>query len=656
MLETMREQTGSFIIWILFAIIIAAFVLFFGSPSDSLGCGSSNEFALEVEDESVSVHSWRFAYNGIPFVYGSVSGDQRRPLALEFLLQREILAQAAAKMDFQVSDKLVDEAIAAGDFYLLGNKVDGTKVYFENTEEEGFFFNYEYLSNLAKGRLGLPNVAAYKEEQRRELLAHLMKQEFLRSAYVSKEEAQETFKQTNTTISAKYVKFDTNAYRSAIKLTEAQVNEHMAKHEDDLKKEWEQVKPRWESDKARVRARIIKVAKTLPNIPTPDLDPDTEATDKTTDKTTDSEADSEAAKEAPVEVEEEIAVPDEARIAIDAAREKLLADADFATLATEVSEDRTASLGGQIGWRSADSMGYGQEVVDGSKSVEVGKISEVIESRGFYFLVLIEERNEKGLSFEQKKFDLAVRAAPTQLADQLAKAAATAALLSAQTTPLAELFSEAPKAPSFDPSNLPPEVLQQFTPEQLKQLMESMPQGETGAIVTEGPMQYAQLGDAPTAVPTAKQVAINPDTNDATTPATPSVPAPSLQSIQGTTRNGDFIAGLGRSRELVADLFGQLGVGDLGSKIYKVTDGDGYVVVQLTDRNLADMEKFAEEAAGLQAVLAEAKGGQRMQAWILERCESLKKSGAIVINPAMLRGSNETQLAYEPCSLMTQGQ
>ncbi len=645
MLETMREQTGSLIIWVLFAIIIAAFVLFFGSPSDSLGCGSNNDFALEVEDESVSVHSWRFAYNGIPFVYGNVAGDQRKPLALEFLLQREILAQAATEMDFQVSDKLVDEAIAAGDFYLLGNKVDGTKVYFENSEDGGFFFNYEYLTNLAKGRLGLPNVAAYKEEQRREILAHLMKQEFLRGAYVSKEEARDTFIQSNTTISAKYVKFDTNRYRSALKLTEDQVNEYMAAHEDELKKEWEQVKPRWESDKSRVRARIIKIAKTMPNVPAPDIDP------------ADKPADPAVAPVDPKKLEEEIAVPDEARIAIDAVQEKLVAGADFATLAAELSEDRTASLGGQIGWRSAESMGYGQEVVDGSKNVKVGKVSEVIESRGFYFLVLIEERSEKGLSFEQKKSDLAVKAAPSQLADQLAKAAANAALVSAKTTPLSDLFPEAAKAPSFDPSNLPPEVLQQFTPEQLKQLMESMP-GETGAIVTEGPMQYAQLGGDAAAKP-----AVKPATADASTAGAPTtevstldVPAPNLQSIQGTTRNGDFIAGLGRSSELVADLFGQLGVGDLGSKIYKVTDGDGYVLVQLTDRNQADMEEFAEEAADLQAILAEAKGGQRMQAWILERCESLKKSGAIVINPAMLRGSGETQLAYEPCSLMTQGQ
>ncbi|MCP4446962.1 MAG: hypothetical protein GY811_16675 [Myxococcales bacterium] len=655
MLEQMREQTGSLIIWVLFAIIIAAFVLFFGSPSDSLGCGSTNNYSIAVEDEPVSDHSWRYAYNGIPLIHGNVPSDQRRPLALEFLLQREILAQAAEKMDFRISDALVDKAIANGEFYLLGNKLDGTRFYFDRADEESDpFFSYDLLTNHALGVLHLPNVQAYKKEQRRGMLAHLMKQELLRSAYVSKEEARDAFIQRNTTISADYVKFETLKYRSGIKLSEAQVNDYVGNHEDELKTKWEQVKPRWESEKARVKARIIKVTRAQSVAPIKDIDPD---------KAPDDEA------EAPAETSD---TPDEARIAIDAAREKLVAGSSFAEIAAETSSDRTASLGGLIGWRSAESMGYGQEVVDGSKDLEIGKVSEVIESKGAYFLVLIEERSNKALSFEQKKFDLAVRATPAWLASDLAKAAAEAALASAATSPLSELFSPAPAAPGgVDLNNLPPEILDKLSPEQLQQFMNNAAQGgETGAIVIEGPTQYAQLGGeeagatkpakpAATAEPVAAPASAPIDVvNAAIDPAvaTSEVAPPSLKSTQGTTRNGDFIAGLGRSDELVADLFGTLAIGDLGSKVYKLKDDEGYVIVQLTDRSEADMEKFAGQAAELQAVLGEAKGGLRMQDWILERCLALKKAGSIQANPAMLRSSDEKLLAYEPCSLMTQGQ
>lgn len=663
----MREQTGSLLIWVLFAIIIAAFVLFFGSPSEQLGCGSSNDYAIEVDEKPVSVHSWRFAYNGIPLVYGNVPGDQRKPLALEFLVQREILAQAAEDMDFRVSNALIDEAIANGEFYLLGNKIDGTQVYFKKNEGEDPYFEYDYLTNLAQGRLGLPNVARYKKEQRREMLAHLMKQELLRSAYVSKEEARDAFIQNNTTVSANYVKFDALKYRSAVKLTEEQVARYADEHEDELKTEWEQVKPRWESDKARVRARIIKIARAQSDALDKDLDPE-EGSEEGGDA-----EDEKGAAEAKLPPPE---VPDAGRVAIDAAREKIVGGASFADVAAEVSVDPTASLGGLIGWRSAESMGYGQEVVDGSKDLEVGKISDVIETKRAYFLVVIEERSEKGLTFEQKKFDLAAKAAPTGVADDMARAAAEAALASAATTPLADLFPAAPADPStIDLNNLPPEIREQLSPEQLEQLMKSaVPGGDTGAIVTEGPIQYAQLGGeeaggeaakpaaarkpAPPKPSTAAAPTASPALISSTEPAADAaeVPPPSLQTIRGTVRNGDFIAGVGRSDELVGDLFGTLAIGALGTKVYKVSDGDGYVVIQLTDRTEADMERFEEEAADLQAVLAEAKGGRRMQDWVLERCLSLKKNGAIKANPAMLQSSDEKLLPYEPCSLLSQGQ
>lgn len=671
MLEQMRNTTGSFLIWVLFAIIIAAFVLFFGSPSDSLGCGTTNDYSIQVEKEPVSVHSWRFAYNGMPMIYGNVPGNQRRPMALEFLLQREILAQAAEKMDFKISDELVDEAISTGDFYLLGNKMDGTQIYFVNSEEEGFFFEYKYLENLVKGRLGLPSMAVFKGEQRREMLAYLMKQEVMQSAYVSEEEARETFIRANTTVSAKYVKFEVAKYRAGLKLSEEEVNDYASTHADELAKEWEQVKARWEGDEPRLQARIIKITR----------------------------------KPAPPETVEEGAEPvnpaDVGKTAIDAARARIEGGESFADVAKEVSEDRTASLGGFIGWRAADSMGFGQEVVDASKDLEVGKVSPVIENSLFYYLVLVEKRSEKGLTLADKTFDLAAKAAPEETARKRAKAAAEAALASAQTTPLDELFKSAPPSGIPDLDGLSPEVReqlrQQLTPEQLEKLMNGMvPGSQGGAVVIEGRTRYAQQGGAPEvpkepaaasepepeAKPAAKRlpakpVAAKPAAGAAPAAAKPVLPAdkppvvtattvpeagapadasagplaPSLQTVVGTTRNGDFIAGLGRSKELVSDIFGELAADALAPKVYEVSESDGYIVIQLTDRTEADMEQFKEEAPKLQATLSQAKGFERLQSWLLKTCLSLKEAGSIKTNFSLLvAGSDRKQIAYEPCS------
>ena len=120
-------------------------------------------------------------------------------------------------------------------------------------------------------------------------------------------------------------------------------------------------------------------------------------------------------------------------------------------------------------------MGYGQEVVDASKALEVGKVSGVIENSLFYFLVLVEERSDKGLTLEHKKFDIAAKAAPEETARKRAKAAAEAALASAQITPLTELFKSAPPSGIPDFNSLPPEIRQQLTPEQLEKLMKGKP-------------------------------------------------------------------------------------------------------------------------------------------------------------------------------------
>jgi hypothetical protein len=106
MLEQLRRNSRSFIIWILFGIIIAVFIISFGPQAspDSLGCGQSKQLALEVNGEEVSLNSWRFAMNA-PFLRGGGAGQQtmRRQLAVDLLVMRELLAQAAEAQGFRIS-------------------------------------------------------------------------------------------------------------------------------------------------------------------------------------------------------------------------------------------------------------------------------------------------------------------------------------------------------------------------------------------------------------------------------------------------------------------------------------------------------------------------------------------------------------------------
>lgn len=111
----------------------------------------------------------------------------------------------------------------------------------------------------------------------------------------------------------------------------------------------------------RVRANLILVA-SLPE----DAQPDDEPTD-----------------------EQKAAAEAEAQAAL----ERVEGGEDFATVATEVSDDFTASIGGELGWFQADDSAYG-EYFDALAGAEVGDVVGPVETeRGYAVLELVDRRD-----------------------------------------------------------------------------------------------------------------------------------------------------------------------------------------------------------------------------------------------------------------------
>lgn len=79
-----------------------------------------------------------------------------------------------------------------------------------------------------------------------------------------------------------------------------------------------------------------------------------------------------------------------ARAKAEAARQRVLAGEDFATVAKEVSEDPTAKDGGDLGWVTRDMML--KEFADQVFAIEPGKISDVVESKYGYHVIKVEEK------------------------------------------------------------------------------------------------------------------------------------------------------------------------------------------------------------------------------------------------------------------------
>ena len=616
MLEQMRNSSRSFLIWILFAIIIGAFVLTFGPGEASLACSPQQTFAVRVNGSDVSVPSWRFAMNGLQLA----QTPENRFIALDYLVERELLAQAALERGFRISDDLVNESLGRGEVWLLGHRIDGRNAYFRDG-----VFDYETLERFA-AQLGVGSVPNLLEEQRREHLAQMMRAVIVSAIAVSAEEARSEFIQDNTTIKADYVMFDVARYAAAMKLDEAALKRYAAGHESELKERWEIGKAQWEKAQEWTLARHIFIAKDPP--PPPKVD-----------------------GEAPVEPAKPSAKDRAAAIAA-----RLAKGEDFATVAREVSEDQRSRLrGGSLGWRPATSLGWGSKIVEAAKALEIGAISDVVAGdRGFHILV-VDEKTDSALTFEQKKTDLAASLAARYYANKRAELDAVQALARAETTPLAELFERGAAPPSFP--SMP--GADQLTPEQLQQLKKLMEEqarkkGQTGWIIREGRTILAQTGDESGSVP-AEPAPAPPA--DEVIPEPSDLAPPPLRTVGPVSRSGDFMPGIGRSKELVDALFDHIAPTKLGDQAFRVTEPEGWVIVQLSTRSLADLEQFKEQGPQLAADLRERKATVALSKWLEQRCKDTATAGGVEIDPTFMEisgGTNEDPKkpppAYTACA------
>jgi parvulin-like peptidyl-prolyl isomerase len=653
MLEQLRRNSRSWLIWFIFAIIILAFVLFFGPQSgpEMFGCSGSASTVVEVGDEDVNVHSWRFAMNGRGFGAGGGSGPQagaRRAAAIDFLVERELLAQEAERAGFLVSEDQVVKALAAGDFYITGLKVDGKQIYFD----EGYF-SAEILERYSN-QLGMPSVDYLVDEQKREHLADITRDMLLGSVWVSDEEARADYIHRNTTITADYLVFKLSDYAAKLQLSEADARSWLADHEAEAKAEWEKEKAQFATPKERVQVRHIMLAKDAK-----------ELADKT------------------------------------AARIK--GGESFADVAAEVSTDeRTRYRGGSLGWRSASALGYGTAVVEAVKNLKPGEVSGIVEGpRGLHILEL-DERSSEPLTFDQRKLDIAFKLAGDFFARKLARRDAEAALASIADNggdqKLEDVFERKAAPPSMPqlPDGLTPEQKRMIEEQMRKQLQESiegvepMPQpgatpadpggapqdseepapdqpkngSESGWIYREGPIILAQAGGGK-APPTPAQPQPEPArAGPAPISAEPAPAAaggsdlpkidiepPKLEKIGPAPRPADSLAGIGRSPKLVTALFETLSEGEVAGEVFEVEDPDAFVVVQLIDRAEADLDRYEDVAEETRQRLELVKQIEILTRWIRTRCEAAAKAGSIGVNTSYLvYDDDKPPFQYSACS------
>lgn len=420
MLEALRKNSKNTIITILFAVIIAVFVLNFGPGSKGCGDAVGTGYAAKVAGETIPEADFRYAYR-------IVGGDSRpaqfarfsrlKETVMDALIERELLAQEAERLGINVSQKEAEDLIVdRQSFFSLGQQYPLPAYVLTDGA-----LNYERFKSWSQNQLGL-TVVRFLDEQRRELMADRVRQLVLAGTQLLPDEVKEYYEQSQRQVNLQFVRFQPSRYKDDLGISPADIAAYKGAHPTELKKYYDEHSYLYK--KLGKEAKLRRVLAVLP----PDAKPDAEA---------------------------------KAKAKAEDALKRLRAGETFDVVAKALSDDAASrTRNGSMGWRKKGQTGLGQTLDDQIFAAEKGALLGPVKGDLGYEVVRVEDFREGDVAFEAVADEIAEEQLRNERANAKAKADAEQALAKAQGgSTLEQLYPKPTDADESDPAkraNPPP--------------------------------------------------------------------------------------------------------------------------------------------------------------------------------------------------------
>ena len=406
MLQQMREQSRSLLIYLLFSIVIVVFIVNFG-PQSVGGCGMRmpsrvSEIAARVDGRTVTLKDWTYAATMLNL--GGIPPQQAKQYRLketimDMLIDRELLVAEAERLGFRVGDKEVETMISDSKMISMGREQKLPYV-----EKDGVF-SYEHFRKFVQYHLGMTD-RSFIDQQRREMMAVRMRDYLRAGVGVSVDEVKGEYMRQADRVNLEYLRFPIHRYEAEIELRPEEVEAYAKANEDKLKKLYDQRKVAiYDKQPKQRRLRYLLVA-----VPS-DADPD-----KTAEK----------GKQA------------------DALAVRLRKGESFAKLAKAMSDDlNSKGRGGDLGWQRKGGTLLGSDVEEKVWAAKDGELVGPVKVPGGLALVLPEATREGDITFEQARAEIAEAELRQERSQDRARTQAEAALAKAKASPhksLKDLF------------------------------------------------------------------------------------------------------------------------------------------------------------------------------------------------------------------------
>jgi peptidyl-prolyl cis-trans isomerase D len=389
MLEQMRKSSQSLLIYVLFGIVIAVFIINFGPQSRGGSCESqlsNDHYAAKVAGDTVSTNDFRYGFlmlGGAQYPAQMAKQQRLKETVMDKLIERELLAHEAERLGYVVSEEQVEDLIADAKIIGLGYPRSVPRL-----QKDGKF-NYESFKTFVQFELGV-TPKSFIEEQKKELLASRVRDLLRASVNVSENEVKADYLRKNLQVNLEYVRFSSRRSEDDVTLTDAEIADYAAHNEPKLKALYEERKFIYEKvpKELRLRQILVKVA------------PDAAA-----------DVDKAALKK------------------IEAIAARLKKGEAFAAVAKETSQDPLGQTrGGDIGWRSHGATNLPGDPEKQLFAAKVGDVVGPLKGSGGYYLSKLEGTREGNVPFDQVKLELAEEKLRAEKATAASKTEAAAAL------------------------------------------------------------------------------------------------------------------------------------------------------------------------------------------------------------------------------------
>ncbi len=379
-MEQLRQQSRSFLIWFLFAIIILSFIVTFGPSSMRLSCGGSTKAgAIEGRDLTMADKSFALRLGMHPQAPATFRAN-----VYDQLLKREILAAEAERMGIQVSEKEITNMIAKRRrVYILGQAADLANPMLNAwprvRDAEGKLvpapnYYHDRFKRWVRFSLGM-KISAFIEQQRKELLAQRAMEIISNGVIVTDREAMAIFEYRNHSLELEFARFKVEDFKKGLLVDRKDTMRWLALPENRKKVDALYKKTKWKltglAHERRIRHILLKV--------------DAKATD----------------------ADKKLAMNKLTKLRVSLEK----APVDFAKMAQLLSTDEaTKASGGDLGWREKSKIGYGKEFAEAVFKLKPMTVSPILKTETGYHLVLVEG---------DRKGDVKLEAARVWLAEQM---------------------------------------------------------------------------------------------------------------------------------------------------------------------------------------------------------------------------------------------